>query len=78
MQDYDVTAVTLTFEETESLVRDAERFIARLDSFCARSEWRKMLPLAVLADATACVQFPVWCSPLRQMLTAGPFGDDDA
>jgi uncharacterized protein len=33
MQDYDVTAVTLTFEETERLVSAAERFIARLDSY---------------------------------------------
>ena len=33
MQDYDVTAVALTFEETERLVRDAERFVARLDSY---------------------------------------------
>jgi uncharacterized protein len=33
MQDYDVTAVVLTFEETERLVSDAERFVARLDSY---------------------------------------------
>jgi len=33
MQDYDVTAVALTFEETERLVSDAERFVARLDSY---------------------------------------------
>ena len=33
MQDYDVTAVTLTLEETERLVSDAERFVARLDSY---------------------------------------------
>jgi len=33
MQDYDVSAVTLTFEETERLVSDAERFVARLDSY---------------------------------------------
>jgi uncharacterized protein len=33
MQDYDVTAVTLTFEETERLVSDAERFVARLDNY---------------------------------------------
>jgi uncharacterized protein (UPF0332 family) len=31
MQDYDVTAVALTREKTERLVRDAERFVARLD-----------------------------------------------
>ena len=33
MQDYDVTAVALTFEETERLVSDAERFIARLGRY---------------------------------------------
>ena len=33
MQDYDVTAVALTCEETERLVSDAERFVARLDSY---------------------------------------------
>jgi len=33
MQDYDVTAVALTLAETERLVRDAERFVARLDSY---------------------------------------------
>ena len=38
MQDYDVTAVALTFEETERLVSDAERFVARLDSYLRQVE----------------------------------------
>jgi uncharacterized protein (UPF0332 family) len=33
MQDYDVTAVALTFEETERLVSDAERFVTRVESY---------------------------------------------
>ena len=33
MQDYDVTAVALTFEEAERLVNDADRFVTRLDSY---------------------------------------------
>jgi uncharacterized protein (UPF0332 family) len=33
MQDYDVTAVALTFAETERLVSDAERFVTRVESY---------------------------------------------
>lgn len=33
MQDYDVTAVALTCEETERLVSDAERFVTRVESY---------------------------------------------